>query len=229
MISVRKNIEHIRERIAEAALRSGRNPGDVKLMAVTKTVDDDRIMEAIQCGVDIIGENYVQEAKRKIEKMGRSIEWHLIGHLQSNKAKYAVRFFDMVHSVDRMSLARELDRRSKMIDRVMPVLIEVNISGEDTKSGVPRGEVIPLIREVAGLEHLAVGGLMTLPAWFDDPEDARPSFAGVRELRDMVVDANIPGVEMRELSMGMTDDFEVAIEEGATIVRIGRALFGERK
>lgn len=229
MISVRNNIEHIRERIAEAALRSGRNPEDVKLMAVTKTVDDERIMEAIQCGVDIIGENYVQEAKRKIEKMGHSIEWHLIGHLQSNKAKYAVRFFDMVHSVDRMGLARELDRRSAMNDRVMPVLIEVNISGEETKSGVPRGEVIPLIREVAELEHLAVRGLMTLPAWFDNPEDARPSFAGLRELRDMIVDANIPGVEMRELSMGMTDDFEVAIEEGATIVRIGRALFGERK
>jgi len=229
MISVRNNIEHIRERIAEAALRSGRNPEDVKLMAVTKTVDDERIMEAIQCGVDIIGENYVQEAKRKIEKMGHSIEWHLIGHLQSNKAKYAVRFFDMLHSVDRMGLARELDRRSAMNDRVMPVLIEVNISGEETKSGVPRGEVIPLIREVAELEHLAVRGLMTLPAWFDNPEDARPSFAGLRELRDMIVDANIPGVEMRELSMGMTDDFEVAIEEGATIVRIGRALFGERK
>lgn len=228
MISVQKNIEGIRERIAEAALRSGRKPEAVKLMAVTKTVDDERIMEAIQCGVDIIGENYVQEAKRKIERMGRSIQWHLIGHLQSNKAKYAVKLFDMIHSVDRISLARELDRRSKMVERVTPVLIEVNVSGEETKSGIPREEAIHLLREVARLENLAVKGLMTMPAWFDDPEDARPYFTGLRELRDMVVDADIPGLEMRELSMGMTDDFEVAVEEGATIVRIGRALFGER-
>jgi len=226
--TVRDNIARIRNIIADAALRSGRKASDVRLMAVTKTVDDDRIMEAIKAGVDIIGESYIQEAKRKIEKMGRPIEWHMIGYLQSNKAKYAVRLFDMIHSVDRMDLALELDRRSKAISLVMKVLIEVNISGEETKSGVPYKEVIQLIRDVSALNNLSIQGLMTMPPWFDDPEDARPYFVSLRELRDKIIAESISRVEMRELSMGMSGDYEVAVEEGATIVRIGRSIFGER-
>jgi hypothetical protein len=226
--TVRDNIARIRNIIADAALRSGRKASDVRLMAVTKTVDDDRIMEAIKAGVDIIGESYIQEAKRKIEKMGRPIEWHMIGYLQSNKAKYAVRLFDMIHSVDRMDLALELDRRSKALSLVMKVLIEVNISGEETKSGVPYKEVIQLIRDVSALNNLSIQGLMTMPPWFDDPEDARPYFVSLRELRDKIIAESISRVEMRELSMGMSGDYEVAVEEGATIVRIGRSIFGER-
>jgi PLP dependent protein len=225
---VRQNIAHVRNRITEAALRAGRNASEVRLMAVTKAVDDDRIMEAIAAGVDIIGESYVQEAKRKIEKMGRSIPWHMIGYLQGNKAKYAVRLFDMIHSVDRMDLASELDRRARGVGQVIKIMIEVNVSGEETKSGVPLGRAIPLIREIASLGNISIQGLMTMPPWFDDPEDARPYFAALRELRDRVSEEQIPGVEMRELSMGMSGDYEVAVEEGATIVRVGTRIFGDR-
>jgi PLP dependent protein len=226
--TVKLNIERTRSAIADAALRAGRKVSDVRLMAVTKTVDDDRIMEAIEAGVDIIGESYVQEAKRKIEKMGRTIEWHMIGYLQSNKAKYAVKLFDMIHSVGRMDLAVELDRRAAAADLVTKILIEVNTSGEKTKSGVPYTEAMQLVKDVSALNSLSIQGLMTMAPWFDDPEDARPYFASLRELRDRIIDANINRVEMRELSMGMSGDYEVAVEEGATILRVGRSIFGER-
>jgi len=226
--TVKANIERIRSAIAGAALRAGRKVSDVRLMAVTKTVDDGRIMEAIEAGVDIIGESYVQEAKRKIEKMGRNIDWHLIGHLQSNKAKYAVKLFDMIHSVGRMDLAVELDRRAGAADLAMKILIEVNISGEKTKSGVPYDDAMQLVKEISSLDNLSIQGLMTMAPWFDNPEDARPYFAALRELKDRIIDENIDRVEMRELSMGMSGDYEVAVEEGATIVRVGRSIFGER-
>jgi len=226
--TVAANIARVRNAIADAASRSGRAASDVRLMAVTKTVDDERIMEAIAAGVDMIGESYVQEAKRKIEKMGRRLEWHMIGYLQGNKAKYAVRLFDMIHSVDRIELARDLDRRAKAVGNVMKILIEVNISGEGTKSGVPYRDAMQLIRDVASLDNLSVQGLMTMPPWFDDPADARPYFVALRELRDRVIDENLNRIEMRELSMGMSGDYEVAVEEGATIVRVGRTIFGER-
>ncbi len=228
MSTIRENIERIRENIAEAALRSGRDPSDIRLMGVTKTVDDSKIMEAIDCGIDIIGENYVQEGKRKIEKMGKTLEWHMIGHLQTNKAKYVVSLFDMIHSVDRMKLARELDKKSREAGCITKILIEVNVSGEETKNGVPKDKAVDLVKEIASLENLSIQGLMTMPPWFDDPEDARPYFVALRELRDKIVDENIEGVEMAELSMGMSGDFTVAVEEGATIVRVGRAIFGER-
>jgi pyridoxal phosphate enzyme (YggS family) len=226
---VKANISHIRNTIADAAARSGRDASGVRLMAVTKTVDDDRIMEAIEAGVEIIGESYVQEAKRKIEKMGRTIDWHMIGYLQSNKAKYAVKLFDMIHSVDRMDLAHELDKRAKAADLMIKILIEVNVSGEESKSGVPCKDAIRLIRKVSSLNNLSIQGLMTMPPWFDDSEDARPYFVALRELRDRILDENVERVEMRELSMGMSGDFEVAVEEGSTIVRVGRSIFGERQ
>lgn len=227
--TVRANIERVRGVITGAALRAGRKVSDVRLMAVTKTVDDNRIMEAIEAGVDIIGESYVQEAKRKIEKMGRKIEWHMIGYLQSNKAKYAVKLFDMIHSVGRMDLAVELDRRARAQDMAMKILIEINISGEKTKSGVPYEEALQLVRDISSLDNLSMQGLMTMAPWFDNPEDARPYFRALRELRDRIVDENSSRTEMRELSMGMSGDYEVAVEEGATIVRIGRSIFGERQ
>ncbi len=228
MSAVGDNIRKIREEIAEAALRSGREPSAVRLMAVTKTVDDARILEAIEAGVDIMGENYVQEAKRKIETMNVDVRWHMIGHLQSNKAKYAIRLFDMIHSIDRLSLAEELDKRSAAVGRVTTVLIEVNVSGEESKSGIPAEEAPALVRKIASLDNLSIRGLMTMPPWFEDPENARPYFAALRKLRDRIADEEIPGVDLRELSMGMSADYRVAVEEGATIVRIGTAIFGPR-
>jgi pyridoxal phosphate enzyme (YggS family) len=227
-MDVADNIRRIRETMAEAARRSGRPASAVRLMAVTKTVDDDRIFTAIKAGVEIIGENYVQEAKRKIDKMGNPCEWHMIGHLQTNKAKYAVRLFDMIHALDRLELARELDRRARAAGRIMKVLIEVNVAGEETKTGIPLAGAGDLVRAVAPLENLSIQGLMTMPPWFDDPEEARPFFRELRDLRDRITAEAIDRVEMRELSMGMTGDYAVAIEEGATIVRIGRGVFGER-
>lgn len=227
-MSVAENILRVREVIAASAARSGRPPADVRLMAVTKTVDDERIAEAVRARVDIIGENYVQEAKRKLEKMGKACEWHLIGRLQTNKAKYAVRLFDMIHSVDRLELAAEIDRRAREAGLVMKILIEVSIAGEETKSGVPVADAVPLIRAVAPLANLSIQGLMTMPPWFDDPEEARPIFRTLRGLRDRITAERIPRVEMRELSMGMTGDYAVAVEEGATIVRVGRGIFGDR-
>lgn len=229
MSAIEKNIVSIRERIAAAALRSGRDPRNVRLMAVTKTVDDDRIAEAVEIGVDIIGENYIQEARRKIEMLGKRIEWHMIGHLQSNKAKYAVQFIDMIHSIDRIALAKEIDRRAKGADRTMKVLIEVNLSREESKSGIVKEEILPFVQAIAPLSNLSIQGLMTMPPWSSDPEDSRPYFSELRALSARVAEAHIDGVFMNELSMGMTDDYEVAVEEGTTIVRIGRGIFGERK
>jgi len=229
MSLIADNIKRIRENIAEAARRANRDPSDIRLMGVTKTVDDQRIAEAIDAGLDIVGENYVQEGKRKIEKMGKPLEWHMIGHLQTNKAKYAVRLFDMIHSVDRLKLARELDKRAGAEGVKIKILVEVNVSGEDSKSGVVRDDAVALVKEIASFDHISLQGLMTMPPWFDDPEDARPYFAALRELRDRIVTENIPRVEMKELSMGMSQDYRVAVEEGATIVRIGTAIFGERK
>src|SRR5512136_2192373 len=164
--TVKINIERIRGAIAGAALRAGRNVSDVRLMAVTKTVDDDRIMEAIEACVDIIGESYVQEAKRKIEKMGRRIEWHMIGYLQSNKAKYAVKLFDMIHSVDRMDLAVELNRRAAAQGMAMKILIEINTGGEKTKSGVPYEGAMQLVKDISSLDNISMQGLMTMAPWF---------------------------------------------------------------
>jgi PLP dependent protein len=227
--TIKDNILGIKKNIAEAALKAGREPSGIKLMAVSKTVDDRRINEAIAAGIDMIGENYVQEAKRKIEIMGHPVAWHFIGHLQTNKTKYAVRLFDMIHSVDRLELAQELDKKATALGRKISVLMEVNVSGESTKSGVPLKEAMQLIKQMSSFKSLAVQGLMTMPPWFDDPEDARPYFVALRELRDGIIREGIEEVTMKELSMGMSGDYMVAAEEGSTIVRIGRSIFGERQ
>ena len=223
------NIEKIKQRIAAACSRAGRDPHSVELMAVTKTVSTERILQAVDAGITLLGENYVQEAREKQELLGGSARMHLIGHLQTNKAKYAVRLFDCVHSVDRLELAQELNKRAKAVNRILDILIEVNVSGEQTKNGVSRAQARELIGRVAGLENLFVRGLMTMAPYSDDPETSRPYFQALRQLRDDIAREEIPRVQMAELSMGMTDDFEVAIEEGSTIVRIGRAIFGARQ
>ena len=225
---IQRRIAEVEENIQQAAEGSGRNAAGIRLMAVTKTVDDSLIREAIIAGINIIGENYVQEAKRKIEKMGRDCEWHMIGRLQTNKAKYAVNLFDMIHSVDRMEIALELDRRSRLAGGVSKILVEVNVGGEASKSGVTPGEAVNLVRRIALLEGLSIRGLMTMPPWFDDPMKTRPYFAALRQLSENIAAEGIERVQMAELSMGTSDDYPVAVEEGATIVRIGRAIFGER-
>jgi len=227
-MNITENIEQIRAVIAEAAAKSGRSPSAVRLMAVTKTVDSERIKEAIRAGVDLIGENYLQEAKLKIDALGKSLEWHMIGHLQTNKARFATGLFEMIHSVDRIELAHELDRRASAAGLTMKILIEVNVSGETTKNGAPLAGAISLIRAVAALPGLSIQGLMTMPPYCNDPEESRPFFRKLRELRDKIETEGIPHLEMKELSMGMSGDYAVAIEEGATIVRLGTAIFGER-
>jgi len=222
------NIKIIRQRIAAAAARCNRSPDSVKLLAVTKTVAPHIVEQAIKAGIMACGENYVQEARDKIALIKEKVQWHMIGHLQTNKAKYVVNLFDYIHSIDRLDLAREIDRRAGLIGRKINILMEVNISGEQSKSGIEASEAIELIKNVSALENLNVQGLMTMAPYSDNPENSRPYFAALKDLQQKIIQEGIAGIQMNELSMGMTDDFEIAIEEGATIVRIGRAIFGER-
>jgi pyridoxal phosphate enzyme (YggS family) len=229
LINISDNINTIKQRIVSAAVKCGRDPNSIKLLAVTKTIPTEYIIKAIDAGITMLGENYVQEAKEKITMLGQRAQWHMIGHLQTNKAKYAVNLFDYIHSVDRIELAQELNKRARLIGRKINILIEVNVSGEKTKNGIPATTAIDLIKATSKLENISVQGLMTMAPYSDNPEHARPYFAGLRNLRNNIISAGIAGVKMEELSMGMTDDFEMAIEEGTTIIRIGRAIFGERK
>ena len=213
----------INERIAQAAHRSGRDPVEVKLVAVSKTHPAAVLREAIAAGATILGENKVQEAESKITEIGRdAAEWHLIGHLQSNKARRAVQLFDVIHSVDSLELAQRLERICVEEDRgELTVFVHVDLAGEETKSGIAESDLDELVAFLKGCKCLKFNGLMILPPFFGDAEATRPYFKRLRETRDMI----IPG---GELSMGMSHDFEVAIEEGATVVRVGTAIFGER-
>jgi pyridoxal phosphate enzyme (YggS family) len=226
MSTIKENYLKVIERIEEAARRAGRDLREIKLVAVSKTVEAAPIKEAIEAGASILGENYVQEAQKKIEEIGRSVAWHFIGHLQSNKAKHTVQLFDMIHSLDSIPLAEELNRRAGKADKVMRVLLEVNISGEATKFGTDEDRVLNLAKRILDLNHLSLEGLMTMPPYFDSPEMSRPYFIKLRELKERMVREGIP---VKELSMGMSNDFEIAIEEGATYVRVGTAIFGPRK
>jgi hypothetical protein len=227
------SIEAVRERIKSAAIRAGRSPDEVRLIAVTKTVGVERIKEAIEAGITTFGENRVQEAQQKIadhrlQITDHRIEWHLIGHLQRNKAKYAVRLFELIHTIDSIPLAEEVNRQAGKIGKIQRVLVQVKLSEEETKHGVSEGNLLQLIESINKLHNLELEGLMTMPPFFDDPEMTRPFFRKLRELRDEINTSHITHHALQELSMGMTGDFEVAIEEGATMVRIGTAIFGER-
>jgi len=226
MSSVKENLLRVRERIERAAQKAGRDPKEIKLVAVSKTVEVARIKEAIEAGVSILGENYVQEAQKKIEALGGPVSWHFIGHLQSNKARYAVRLFDVIHSIDSIPLAEELNRRVEQPDRVIKVMIEVNLSKEATKFGTDEERVLNLAKRIQTLKHLSLEGLMTMPPYFDSPEMSRPYYVALRELKERMIKEGTP---MKELSMGMSNDFEIAIEEGATYVRVGTAIFGARE
>ena len=223
------NINKVSQRITAAAARCGRSSDSIKLLAVTKTVSPFAVEQAIKAGITAFGENYVQEAKEKIAVIEKRVEWHMIGYLQTNKAKYAVNLFDYIHSVDRMELAKEINKRAGLIGRKINILIEINVSGEKTKSGISPANVIDLIKDATALENIWVKGLMTMAPYSSNPENSRLYFSELRNLQKNIINEGIIGIQMKELSMGMTDDFEIAIEEGATIVRIGRAIFGKRK
>ena len=217
-MDIRANLGRVQEAVARACARAGRSPDHVLLIAVSKTMDAERVRLAIEAGVAALGENRVQEAKEKIERLGHPVPWHLIGSLQTNKARDAARLFDWIHSVDRLELARELSRRAG--DRVLDVLLQVNLGDEPQKGGVAPAAVKRLREAVAGLPGLRVRGLMAIPPAAENPEHTRPYFRRLRELRDAL------GLE--HCSMGMSADYEVAIEEGATMVRVGTAIFGPR-
>ena len=228
MEDFRGRLRSIADRLAAAARRSGRSPEAVALVAVTKTVEPERIREAMREGLTLFGENRVQEARRKAAEVGPGATWHLVGHLQRNKAKEAARLFRMIHSVDSPELLRDLDRHAGERERPLEVLIQVNLAREESKHGAGEEEVPSILAAAAGLRGVTVAGLMIIPPYDPDPEKSREYFRALARLSAGIAGEKFENVAMRELSMGMSEDFEVAVEEGATLVRIGRALFGER-
>jgi PLP dependent protein len=225
---INDNLNILQKRIEKSCRKSGRNFSEITLVGVTKTLPSDIIKEAVSCGIYDLGENKVQELLSKKDDLPIDIRWHLIGHLQRNKAKLIVDFVHLIHSIDTIDLAVEIDRLAKKVKRQIPVLVQVNTSFEDSKFGTEPENTLSLVKEISALENIKVTGLMTIGAFFSDPEMVRPCFKNLKSIFDKIKALNLNNVEMEHLSMGMTNDFEVAIEEGATIIRIGTALFGER-
>lgn len=226
---IAQNLETVRKRIGEACARCGRNPVEIRLLVVSKTFSAQQIGEAISAGQLEFGENFVQELRAKREELkDERIRWHFSGHLQSNKVKYLVDFVHLIHSVDSLSLAQEIQKRGEKVGRSLDVLIEVHTTEEETKSGVMPAEAVGLIKSISNLSRVNIRGLMTMGPFSDDPEDSRPSFQQLVAVKDKVLQEGIERVSMQELSMGMTHDFEVGVEEGATIIRLGTAIFGPR-
>ncbi len=228
MGTIAENLDSVRKRIEAACERPGRNPAEIMLVAVTKTVLPEQMNEAIEAGVTQIGENRVREAWEKYPHV-RPVTWHLVGHLQTNKVKRALQLFEWIHSVDSFHLAEKIEHESAKFERTIPILLEVKTSPEPTKFGVPVGETLEFVKKISAFGHIQIEGLMTIAPFTDEEAPIRKSFKTLRELRDHIAKAKIPGVRMNHLSMGMSHDFEIAIEEGATIVRIGTAIFGPRQ
>ena len=229
MNPIARNLEAVKRRLEAAARRAGLDPAGVRLIAVSKTVEVERLSQAVAAGHRLFGENYLQEAKDKIAALGPGVSWHFVGHLQSRKAKAVVEIFELIHSVDRLNLAQALEKAAAQVGKIQEILIQVNLAGEAAKSGAAPEATPELLREIAGMPHLKVAGLMTMPPWFDEPERVRPYFRALRELRDRLREQCIVDSPLTELSMGMSGDYEVAVEEGATLVRVGTAIFGVRK
>ncbi len=227
-MSIAENLKTVQAQIHAAAVKAGRAPASVRLVAVSKTMPAAAVEEAAMCGQRLFGENYVQELAAKAGEVNEPVEWHFIGGLQSNKVKQIAGVVTLIHSVDRLSLAQEIDRQWGKLGRVCDILIQVNIACETTKCGTSTDELFTLVGEVAKLSYVRIQGLMTMPPFFDDPAGARPYFRELKRLADLIAAENIPNVSMQELSMGMSGDFAVAIEEGATLVRVGSAIFGGR-
>lgn len=228
MEDIRENIKRIKDRICKAALQSGRDPENILLIAVTKTVGVDHIKAGIEAGLDIFGENRVQDAEGKILELGHDVQWHFIGHLQTNKVKKAIDLFDIIHSVDSLHLALEIDKRASVADKCVPVFLQVDLGGEETKFGFSKEELLQALDQMAGFTHIRIRGLMTMPPWAENPEESRPYFRELAMLKETISSRHIAGISMEHLSMGMSQDFEVAIQEGADMIRIGTALFGAR-
>ncbi|MCX8011564.1 MAG: YggS family pyridoxal phosphate-dependent enzyme [Desulfobacterota bacterium] len=229
MGEIADNIARIKERIYKRAIKVGRDPQTIILIGASKSVSISYIKEAIAAGISIFGENYVQEAKEKISQIKEKVSWHMIGHLQKNKVKNAISLFSMIQSVDSLELAREISVRAIKEGKIMEILIQVNVGEERTKSGIKPLELEGLLRDASTLKGIKVKGLMTIPPYFPEAEKGRPFFQKLRELRDKLLPYCAGNISLEHLSMGMSGDFEVAIEEGATILRIGTAIFGERK
>jgi len=229
MGAIATRLAEVQRRIGEAARRVGREPGGIQLVAVSKTKPVDQLREALAAGVTALGENYVQELVGKRAEIGDAVQWHFIGHLQTNKVKYVAPFCSLIHGVDSVKLATEISRRAVQHERRQPVLIEVNLSGESSKFGVGQEEVPHLAKAVLGLPNVELRGLMVMPPYPEDPEDSRPYFVKLRALQERLRAGGVPSENCAELSMGMTADYEIAVEEGATIVRVGTAIFGSRE
>ena len=224
-MTFRTNLAAVNERIARAAARARRDRSDVLLVAVSKTVSVERLAEALDAGVANLGENRAQELRTKAEALGERVRWHFVGHLQTNKVRHVVGVATLVHAVDRLAVAEAIGRRAEHLGVTQEILVEVNVARDPSKHGVPPEGAVELVEAASALSGVAVRGLMTMPPWPEDPEQSRPHYRRLADLRNTVA-ALVPGAT--ELSMGMTRDFEVAVEEGATIVRIGEALFGPR-
>lgn len=226
-MDISENLSVVRQRIENASLASGRNPDDITLIGVSKTIDYARINQSLAYGLKDIGENRVQELLDKYDHI-ENVRWHMIGRLQRNKVKYIVDRVSMIHSLDRLSLAREINRQAEKISRVVPVLVQVNPANEESKAGLPYDEVIPFIETIYNLKYIKVMGLMSIAPIAEDVETIRPYFTMMKQLFDGIKQDDYPHIEMKHLSMGMSNDFEIAIEEGSTMVRIGTAIFGKR-
>jgi pyridoxal phosphate enzyme (YggS family) len=229
MVDVCANYRKIVDRINEAAAKVGRNAQDITLLAAAKSQSVELVQAAIAAGVRLIGENYVQEAEEKRKLISEPVEWHMIGHLQRNKAKAAIKMFDLIQTLDSVALALELDKAGKNQGKTVRTLIEVNLEDEASKSGIGRHNVAELLKSVGDLSHVRVEGLMAVPPFKENPEEVRPYFCTLKELQVELQRLKIPNVSLNQLSMGMTHDYPIAVQEGATIVRIGTALFGPRK
>lgn len=227
-MDIKENLAQVRENIKKAAKKSGRSEDDISLIAVTKTVDKDVIKIAISYGITDIGENKVQEIKEKYDYIGNNVNWHMIGHLQTNKVKYIIDKVNLIHSLDSISLAKELNKRAKESNLIINTLIQVNIAEEETKYGLKVEEVLPFINSIENFDNIRIRGLMTIAPCVEDPEDVRYVFKGLKELFLEIKKTSYTNVSMDYLSMGMTNDYQVAVEEGSNIVRIGTGIFGAR-
>lgn len=229
MPSIKENLDSINRQIVETAVSCGRKADTIQLIAVSKKKNVTTVMEAIKAGASNLGENYIQEAIEKIDIIGKkSACWHFIGHLQSNKAKYAVKYFDYIHTVDKIKLAREINKEAKKINKIQKILVQINIAREETKSGADIEDTIQLAGQISQLENLSLQGLMCMPPFFSDPEQARIYFKQMALIKEKIIAQNFNTVSMEHLSMGMSNDFKAAIKEGSTMIRVGTSIFGSR-
>ena len=229
MTNIKENLDKINRQIFETAKACDRSPDDVKLIAVSKRKSVQAIKEAIEAGAGHFGENYIQEAVEKIDIIAdESITWHFIGHLQSNKAKFAVKYFEYIHTVDKLKLAKEINKQAKKNNKIQKILLQINIGEELTKSGAGIENAIDLVKQIHKFENISIEGLMCMPPFFDDPEEARTYFRQLVQIKGKIMDENFDSVSMGHLSMGMSGEFRVAIEEGSTMVRVRTSIFGNR-